>query len=306
VSGASLLVASAIGVGGGGFIYGVTARRDRALSPDTRSEIAAFLTAGGRTPTGTATLARTLHLMFQSLFGERQWSVAAVGRLAVVSALVLAATIVVPGAKYPDLLMRLAGLPDVNDVPSVAALPLLGKTIVFVLVISTFGIVGSAIPTFLALWKSRFWLRLIERNPSRLQIVCAALCDALGSLLIDIGFATLVSLADDWLEDTPAPVVLRLSDNVWSIVAGSGEFLGIPSNEPTDIVSLAFFVVTLTGCLWLALSAVAIALVRLWARYANRGDNRSALLDLAARPIRGLGLVAAILVAVTPVAYCLI
>ncbi len=171
---------------------------------------------------------------------------------------------------------------------------------------TTLGTISIAIPTFLALWKSRFWLRDIERNPTHPRIACVALCDVVGAILIDIAFATLVSLVDDWLEDTPAPVVQRVSDNVWSIIAGSAEFLGIPSHEATDIVSLAFFNATLMGCLWLALSAAAIAFLKLWARFANPRDNRPTWLDLAARPIRGLGIVAAILVAVTPVAYCLI
>ncbi len=132
MSGASLLVAGALGVAGGGLIYSVTARRDRTLNPDMRSQIAEFLTASGRTPAGPAILAHTLRIMFQSLFTERQWRLTAIGRLAVVSVLLLSTTIHLPCAKYPDLLVRIGNLPDVNDAPSIAALPLASKIVVFV------------------------------------------------------------------------------------------------------------------------------------------------------------------------------
>jgi hypothetical protein len=297
-------VAAIVGALGGGLIFAAAAGRDRTLGQSTRSQIAEFLTGAGRPNDGSAIFCRTLHVMFQSLFADRQWSAEGFGRLAVASSFVVMATLCVPGAKYPDMLARLADDPDIKDV--LAGLPLLPKVLLIVAVLSASVTVFNGIPEFLVLWKSRLWLRFIERKPTRLNIIYAAFCDILGSILIDVGAAVSITLVDDWLEEPPVSLTRALGDNFGATLAGLKELVGVPSGEPTDIVSLALSIATLMGCLWLALSVAAIALVKLWVRLSRSSRGLPRQLDFATRPIRGLGMVAGALFAVTPLAYCLI
>ncbi len=110
---------------------------------------------------------------------------------------------------------------------------------------------------------------------------------------------------DDWAEGFPISLPTVLSDNLNSMIAGQKEWLGIPSAEPTDIVTVAFSIATMMSCLWLALSVAAIALVKIAMRYAGRSGGLP-VLDLVKRPLRGLGIASGTLFAVMPLAYVLI
>jgi hypothetical protein len=71
-------------------------------------------------------------------------------------------------------------------------------------------------------------------------------------------------------------------------------------------VTFALSITTLMGCLWLALSVAAIALGKRWTRLMGPSGSLSRRLDLSARPIRALGIMAGMLFAVAPLAYYLI